>query len=385
MRRHRRGDNCSMDLNLASPLLGGMSPALFMRRHWQRKPLVARGAWPAVKPPLARAELFALAAQEDVESRLVRRDGMRWSLRRGPLPRRSLPRLRQPDWTLLVQGVDLHADAARSMLNPFRFVPDARLDDLMISFATAGGGVGPHVDPYDVFLVQLQGRRRWRIGPVRDQRLVEGAPLKLLRHFVATEEFVLDPGDLLYLPPIWGHDGVALGECMTASVGFRTPSRHTIVREVLPHLIDALPESPSWATLYRDAGAPASPAPARIPASMQRFAKASWQRILGERGRLAQALGQWLTEPKPEVWFEQGAPLRVPPRGLRLDRRSRMMYDGERLYINGEVVETRSADTRLMRQLADRRELSSVEHRRLTTVARDLVNQWAEAGWLHEC
>ena len=142
-----------MDLNLASPLLGGLSPVQFMRRHWQRKPLVARGAWSGVKPPLTRAALFALAARDDVESRLVQRDGARWTLRRGPLPRRSVPPLARENWTLLVQGVDLHADAARSMLEPFRFVPDARLDDLMISFATEGGGVGAHVDPYDVFLI----------------------------------------------------------------------------------------------------------------------------------------------------------------------------------------------------------------------------------------
>lgn len=164
-----------MDLSAPTPLLGGLSPALFMRRVWQRRPLLVRGAWPGVQPPLSRAALFALAAHDDVESRLVCRDGTRWSVRHGPLPRRTLPPLKQPRWTLLVQGVDLHDEAAHRMLRPFRFVPDARLDDLMISYASDGGGVGAHVDAYDVFLLQLQGRRRWRVGRARDRRVIDGA------------------------------------------------------------------------------------------------------------------------------------------------------------------------------------------------------------------
>jgi 50S ribosomal protein L16 3-hydroxylase len=270
------------------------------------------------------------------------------------------------------------------MLEPFRFVTDARLDDLMISFATDGGGVGPHLDPYDVFLIQLQGRRRWRIGPVKDRRLVDGAPLKLLRHFAPTQDLVLEPGDLLYLPPLWGHDGVAVGTCMTASVGFRAPTRQTIVREVLPLLADALPEAQAWDGLYRDAGSTATTSPARVPASLQVFARAAWRRTLGERGRLAQALGQWLTEPKPQVWFDAGSPLSNPRKALRLDRRSRMMYDSAQLYLNGEAFACAARDAGLLQRLADRRELSATERARLSKSAAKLVDQWASAGWLHE-
>ena len=149
-----------MDVHARMPLLGGLSPAQFMRRHWEKKPLLVRQAWPGIQPPVTRAQVFQLAGSEDVESRLVVRSGGGWQVRQGPLPRRALPPVAQPQWTLLVQGLDLHVDAARALLQPFRFIPEARLDDLMISWASDGGGVGPHVDAYDVFLLQVAGRRR---------------------------------------------------------------------------------------------------------------------------------------------------------------------------------------------------------------------------------
>jgi 50S ribosomal protein L16 3-hydroxylase len=150
-----------MDITQALPLLGGLSPQQFMKRHWQKKPLLVRGAVPGFGPVLSRRELFRLAARDDVESRLVARQQGRWRFRRGPFGPRSLPALSQSDWTLLVQGVDLHDQRAHDLMAQFWFLPQARLDDLMISYATDGGGVGPHFDSYDVFLLQAQGRRRW--------------------------------------------------------------------------------------------------------------------------------------------------------------------------------------------------------------------------------
>ena len=155
-----------MDISLPSSLLGGLSPQVFMRRHWQKKPLLVRQAVPGGVDLIGRTQLFDLASHDEVESRLVVRQGAQWALRQGPLKRTMLPPLKQREWTLLVQGLDLHIPAARALLDRFRFVPDARLDDLMLSYASDGGGVGPHVDSYDVFLLQAQGRRRWRIGRV---------------------------------------------------------------------------------------------------------------------------------------------------------------------------------------------------------------------------
>ena len=368
-----------MDVDLPLTLLGGLSPAAFMRRHWQKKPLLVRGAW-AGDPPVDRSTLFELAARDDVESRLVGRDGARWLLRRGPLARRALPPLKRPGWTLLVQGVDLHVPAAHELLSRFRFVPDARLDDLMVSYASAGGGVGPHLDSYDVFLLQVHGRRRWRIGRIADPALVDGVPLKVLANFAPEQEWLLEPGDMLYLPPRWGHDGVAEGECMTCSIGFRAPSAAAIAQELLQRIAETI--EPDDIALYRDPSQPAIATPARVPDALQAFARAAVERALREPGSIEQALGEILTEPKPQVWFDAGAPL-APGRGVQLDRRTRMMYDAAHVYINGEALLASGRDATLMRRLADRRCLAAHEAARLGADARGVLAQWVQAGWLH--
>src|SRR4051812_14940872 len=195
-----------MDITLSTPLLGGLAPRTFMRRHWQKKPLLVRAAMPAAAlAAIGRAEVFGLAAQDEVQSRLIEQRDGRWRLRHGPFARRALPPLSRPHWTLLVQGVDLHLEAAHRLLSAFRFVPDARLDDLMVSYASEGGGVGPHVDSYDVFLLQLQGRRRWRVGPCDDPAFQSGLPLKILERFEPQHDWLLEAGDMLYLPPGWAH------------------------------------------------------------------------------------------------------------------------------------------------------------------------------------
>ena len=380
--------NSAMDVTTPLVMLGRQSAAQFMRRHWQKKPLLVRQAFPGLQPPVSRAELFKLASMEDVESRLVVRANDAWRLRHGPFSRRSLPPLSRPAWTPLVQGLDLHVPSAHDLLRRFRFVPDARLDDVMVSYASDGGGVGPHLDAYDVFLIQVQGRRYWRIGRVRDDRLVEGVPLKILQHFQPEQEWVLEPGDMLYLPPGWGHDGVAVGgDCMTCSVGFRSSSVAELAGELLARAADVgdLEEGPFTTRVrrrYQDPGQPATAAAGRVPQALQRFAHEAVQAVLAQPGRLDAVLGEWLTEPKPQVWFRPGGMLRAG-QGVNLDARTRMMYDDLHVYLNGESFMTTGRDARLMRLLADRRSLDPRQVAALGAQALGLLEEAVQAGWMH--
>lgn len=367
-------------VDLPAQMLGGMTPARFMQRYWQKKPLLIRNAFPGFQPLLTRPELFALAAQESVESRLIVHKPAGWQLRHGPFARTALPPLKQKRWTLLVQGVDLHLDAAHELLGRFRFVPDARLDDLMISWASDGGGVGPHFDSYDVFLLQASGQRLWRIGRQKDLSLEQGVPLKILSNFEPEQEHLLNPGDMLYLPPRWAHDGIAVGDdCMTYSAGFRVPQRAGLAAELLQRMADEFEDS----TLYRDPGQEATDHPAAMPPSLEAFAADALQRMLADRTSLACALGEVMTEPKPRVWFEEPVGPWQPGVALRLDRRTRMMYDARHLFINGESFRAGGADARLMRVLADERRLGAAQVRRASADAQALLKDWFDAGWLH--
>jgi 50S ribosomal protein L16 3-hydroxylase len=373
-----------MDVNQPLQLLGGLGASLFMQRHWQKKPLLIRQALSGFAASLEPAALFALAGLAEVESRLVigPNDGsVDWKMRQGPFTRRALPSLKRPGWTLLVQGVDLHLEEAHDLLKRFRFVPDARLDDLMVSYASDGGGVGPHFDSYDVFLLQARGRRRWRIGRQKDLELVPGAPLKILRKFEPEQEFDLEPGDMLYLPPRYAHDGVALGECITYSIGFKAPARGDLAGELLERLAhDA--EDAAGDALYRDATQAAVNTPGAIPAGLSDFARAAVQRALQDPAMLDRALGEYLTEPKPRVWFD--APNSDNLDGaLRLDRRTRMMYDKQHVFINGDSYRASGRDATLMRRLADTRQLDAVDARRVSAQARSMLSDWCEAGWIH--
>jgi 50S ribosomal protein L16 3-hydroxylase len=362
------------------PLLAGLTPRAFMQRHWQRRPLLVRGAIPKFAPPLSRTDLFALAARDEVESRLVRNAGRaRWSLAHGPFARSALPPLRAPGWTLLVQGADLHDDSTHALLQEFRFVPDARLDDLMISWASDGGGVGAHVDSYDVFLLQASGRRRWRIAHDFDATLDARAPLKVLRRFVAEQEYVLEPGDLLYLPPNWAHEGVAVGgNCMTCSIGMRAPQRGALAAE----LVQRMAETYDDPELYRDANQRATATPAAIPRALADFGGDAVRRLAGEPKAIARALGEVLSEPKAHVWFRKTA-VAWASAAVTLDRRTRMLYDARHVFVNGESVRVRGVDAALLRRLADARTLDARAVRGASPAANALLAEWFAAGWLH--
>ena len=377
-----------MNVNEPLALLGGLSPTTFMQRHWHKKPLVIRQALPGFVPPLDRADLIALAAQPEVESRLIVAADVKgvkgkgvWKFRHGPFTRAALPPFKQPGWTVLLQGMDLHDERMHALMNQFRFIPDARLDDLMVSYATDGGGVGPHFDSYDVFLLQTHGQRHWRIGRQKDLSLVPNMPLKILANFEPEEEFVLNPGDMLYLPPRYAHDGVAIGECMTYSIGFRSPNRGELASELLQRLaedaIDAVGEA-----MYRDPKQAAVEHSGAIPEALLEFAQAAVTDALQDPLALRRALGEYLSEPKAQVSFD-GESDASWGGAIRLDRRTRLMYDVQHVFINGESYVASGRDAKLIRVLADQRYLPEKDVAKLSEGAVTLLQDWQEAGWLH--
>ncbi|MCS6945699.1 MAG: cupin domain-containing protein [Sutterellaceae bacterium] len=365
--------------------LGDLPVAEFMRRYWQRRPVLIRRALPDFVAPVTRERLFALARRADVESRLVTAFD-RWRLRHGPITRLPSPRRRR--WTLLVQGVNLHDDGAAALLARFRFIADARLDDLMVSYATDGGGVGPHIDTYDVFLLQAQGQRRWRIGPCQDPSLRPGLPLAILRRFTPTRQWVLQPGDILYLPPGVAHEGVAVGhDCMTYSIGFRAPAW----QELLNPWLDTLAQRWQRQGRYRDPGAPVARHPARLPPALIERTFAIMRTLQPRRRDALRMLLSELTEPKPFVTFESPArPLsrarfavHASRGSIRLDRRTRLLYAEGWAACNGELFPTDAAERRLLHALADARSLDGKSLREAPLPLWNRLWTWYLAGWLH--
>lgn len=361
-----------------------MPVAHFLRTFWQRRPLLIRNAFPGFTPPVTRNDLFALARQEDTESRLITRDNGAWTMKHGPLKR--LPSTRRAQWTLLVQGVDLLDAGARELLARFRFLPDARLDDLMVSYATDGGGVGPHVDSYDVFLLQAWGRRRWRISRQRNLALVPNVPLKLLADFHAAEEFVLEPGDMLYLPPGVAHDGTAEGECLTYSVGFRAPTFQELLEPWSADFADAA----SVPGRYTDPGLSPARRPAVLPARMVRQVHLALTRRQPGPRDTQRFLLRYLSEPKAQVIFPRpprpASALRFRQhavrRGVALHPATRMLYAGGECGINGDVLRLPAGCSRQLRTLADERALAASTLATLPDPGHALLHAWYEAGWL---
>ncbi|MBK4733042.1 cupin domain-containing protein [Noviherbaspirillum pedocola] len=365
--------------------LGDITPERFLREYWHKKPLLIRQAIPGFRALLSRDELFALAAREDVESRLITHFRKQWKMHSGP--QLSLPTPNQKEWTLLVQGVNLHDDAADALLRRFRFLPDARLDDLMISYASEGGGVGPHFDSYDVFLLQAHGQRRWRIGAQKDLSIVEGMPLKILQNFTPEEEFVLEPGDMLYLPPHYAHEGTAIGECMTYSIGFRAPSHQEIAEAFLQFMADSV-ELPGR---YADPDLTPTKRPAEIGKPMLSALAAELEKIRFTEDDIAIFLGEYLSEPKPGVMFDApDAPItagrfqqQATRRGVRLSRKTQMLYSGKHLFINGASFMIRSADRKALLALANERKLSSEEIAASSEDVREALYAWYCDGWVN--
>ncbi len=365
-------------------LLGNVSPTQFFNDYWQKKPLLIRQAIPHFKPLLSRDALFDLATKEDVESRLISHAKGQWDIQSGPF--QTMPSLATKAWTVLLQGVNLHDHNADALLRQFRFIPDARLDDLMISYATDEGGVGPHFDSYDVFLLQAYGQRRWRIGKQRDLQLIENIPLKILKNFKPQQEFVLEPGDMLYLPPHYAHEGVAIGECMTYSIGFRAPSFQELGEAFLQFMADSI-DLPGC---YADPDLHPTKHPAEIGNAMVSQISAQLNKVRFTDDDITIFLGERLSEPKHSVFFDAPEKILTPlrfshaaiKRGVSLSRKSLMLYRNKHVFINGESFSIGRADKMVLCALADSRGLNGTQ---VATASKDVMEAlytWYQDGWV---
>ncbi len=331
--------------------------ATFMRSYWQRKPLLVRGAFPGFADPLSPRDVLALASNEEANSRLVVRRGKRWSVEHGPIPASRFKQLPRRDWTVLVQDTNHFSRAARALLAQFDFIPHARIDDVMVSYAVPGGGVGPHVDSYDVFLLQGRGQRRWRISRQKDLAFVPGLDLKILARFEAETEWVLEPGDMLYLPPGVAHHGIAESECLTWSIGFRAPADEELVAGFLDFLRDRL----SLEGHYRDPGEKPVRHPGAIPPRWMRHATGAMRSIRWSDKDIRAFAGRFLSEPKTHVFFTPPSrPLlrlqferRASRSGVVLDSRSRLVFSGTMFFLNGDEVRVPATARGFVRRLAD--------------------------------
>ena len=345
-----------LPLNEPWALLGQMSPQKFMKTHWHKKPLLVRGAIPAfalsaqmgepLTSPISRDGLFKIAGNDIEQSRLIQSEP--WSFIGGPFKKKELPALNTPNWTLLLQGMEARHPAAAKILSWFRFIPDARLDDLMISIAGAGGGVGPHFDSYDVFLIQMAGRRRWQISAQKDLSLNPDLPLKILQSFKPEQEWVLEPGDMLYLPPHIAHDGVALDDgCQTWSVGFRSPSFKELLQEGLWRLAESLEDNIELSKRFADPKQEASSNAEQLP---QELIKQVQQKLadlkLDQVETFLPGIASYLSEPKPQAYFEAPEDLLTPggfkeklaSASLIPHPQTRLLSIGGNVFCNGDDV-----------------------------------------------
>ncbi len=372
-----------MDTKLT--LLGGLTVNQFLRDYWQKKPLLIRQAVPGFKGLLDPQQLIALACRDDVQARLVTHQRNKWVLRNEPFEPGDFEGLtKKGKWSVLVQGVNHFLPKGAELVKQFSFVPHSRLDDLMVSYAPKGGGVGPHFDAYDVFLVQGLGHRRWQISTQEDQTLIEGAPLRLLKDFRVEQEWVLEAGDMLYLPPHCAHNGIAEDDCMTYSIGFRTPWYQELAEQFLVYLQDRI----EIAGTYADPDLKTQKHPSEISADMLQQVSQAIRKVQWDDEDVANFLGCYLSEPKPHIFFDPPArPLSearfaqaMQSRGVALDLKTQMLCKDSTVFINGDAHPVGKTAYRILRELADTRELAGAD--RLPREAADLLYQCYLDGYL---
>lgn len=371
-------------MKINSSMLGGLTIEEFLRNYWQKKPLLIRQAFSKFNGLLDPLQLFALACTEDVQSRLVTQRHGQWHVQNGPFKTTKFDNLGKSGWTVLVQGVNQHLPTATALLKNFSFIPHARLDDLMVSYAPKGGGVGAHFDSYDVFLLQGKGHRRWQISAQQDRTLLEGAPLKILKNFQMEEEWVLAPGDMLYLPPHYAHNGIAENDCMTYSIGFRTPTYQELAEQFLVYLQDKI----CLDGMYADPDLKIQRHPSEIGSDMLRQVEQIIRRVQWTKHDIADFLGSYLSDPKPHIFFDPPTkPLSrarfkqaTLTRSVVMALKTQMLCHNGAVFINGIVHTVSKLAYRELRTFADTRKLDSTAD--LSGEAFELLYSWYTDGYI---
>ena len=392
-----------MAKNQALQLLGGLTPAEFLSEYWHKKPLLIKNAIPNFTGLLSPEELAGLACEDEVQSRIVEEINGQWHASHGPFDDEDFARLPdKPDpkhrWTLLVQTVNHYLPEASQLLQQFDFIPHARLDDLMVSYAPDGGGVGPHFDSYDVFLLQGQGKRLWRVSEQTDLELIEGAPLRILKNFDTAQEWLLETGDMLYLPPQLAHWGIAVSDgkidCMTYSIGFRAPKNQELATEFLGYMQDKLNQDQlTISGMYEDADLGLQEHAAEISADMVSKVADILRKVQWSNNDVADFLGSYLSEPKPDVVFDPNKKTSLTnfnkslaKYGIALDLKSQMLFTGNTFYLNGEAVTFSGESANMLTTLADLRLLSADDLNNSPITDEKLLKQlheWYLAGFLN--
>lgn len=365
-------------------LLGGLPASSFLRRHWQKQPLLIRQAITGFEDTMSLQRLIALARNDACEARLVIFEKGRYAVYYGPFSRGIFRDLPEKNWTLLVQGVNHVCPSTRALLERFSFLPFARLDDVMVSYAAPGGGVGPHFDSYDVFLLQGKGQRMWEVGTQSDLELLTDSELRILRRFHPDGRCLVSQGDMLYLPPRFAHNGTALDNCITYSIGFRAPGYEELKTQFLAFLDDSL----HLEGRYDDPELMPTAHPARLGNDMIDRIAARLSRISWNRAAIADFLGCYLSEPKPYIVINSPPALdyrkfcgRARARGIEVHPALPLLYSGNKAFINGEVTYMKPASRRLLRLLADRRRLTASQLKN-SRGALQILHSWYGNGYL---
>ena len=353
-----------MRLNPKNHILGKISNDVFLKKYWQKKPLLIRDAIKNFKSPITEKDLFKIAQNETAISRLIEYKHGIWQVKYGPFKKSDLPKKTNTSWTMLVQNINHHVPFAESFLNLFKFIPYARLDDLMVSFATKKGSVGPHYDSYDVFLFQAHGEREWKISDQKKFSLDKKSAIKIITNFKTKNSWVLKPGDMLYLPPNVGHWGISQSDdCLTYSIGFRAPGTFEIQSKFLDFIQDNLITNQN--DLYKDPNLNLQKNPAEINLNMIKKIQQIVNQLRWNAKSINTFIGQLLTEPIEGAVFETSKPLTLEifkkdliRKPLKLNPKTRMLFIKNNFYINGELIETDKKSLVHLKQLANDREIS---------------------------